>query len=120
MVTGTYPTRSLLPWQAFPYRYPGFDHADNYRVYLHNAGELLIGLYLQRSDTTGRWYISLFDFTQGKALNVGQLDGYSRPHLAERALMFALHRHLHPKNAPPHLPPSPSAAISDHSGREVT
>lgn len=97
MAAKPYSTRSLLPWQLRPstINYDG----ENYSLdLLSPSGEPTHRLELSCSGITGRWHFWVIAFTPGApTLATSRTEGYTRPHLAERALMFALHRVLHSK-----------------------
>ena len=96
MASSGYSTRSVAPWQ--PSKRDPEVHTEKYTIDLADlAGRPTRTLHLYCSAQDGRWRWHITPYKRHEAMLMSRHEGYTRPHLAERALMFALHRHLHPK-----------------------
>lgn len=96
MAANTYATRSLLPWQDLTNPQPGL-YSEFYRVELDTgAGASPLRLVLYQSRFSN-WNWRIYSLTPFRALRAGKPAGYEYPKNAERQLMLALHKLLHPK-----------------------
>lgn len=115
MAASTHSIRFALPWQSLTSD-PEI-HTARYALDLLAAdGRPSHTLHLYHSSHDARWRWHITPYSRREAMQLSRHGGYSRLHLAERALLFALHRLLHPKLPPPHLPTSQRGA-DRHSRR---
>lgn len=110
MATSGYSKPSILPWQPVA---PGRFALD----LLNPAGRPAHTLHLYLSATDNRWRWHITPYSQHEALRFSRHEGYTRRHLAERALMFALRSILHPAaDLPTSLPPCEGAISASRRG----
>lgn len=117
MATSAYSSRSLLPWQASPSTV-NYDGEDYVLDLLDPSGRPSHRLVLSCSGISGRWRWLVIAFTPGAPVVAeSRPEGYTRPHLAERALMFKLPRVLHANPClPASLPPQEGAISASRRG----
>lgn len=96
MAAKSYSKPSPLPWQLLDHN-PEV-HTAYYAVDLLDlAGKPTHTLHLYHSSHDYRWRWHITPYKRREGMVMSRHEGYKRRHLAERALMFALHTFLHPK-----------------------
>lgn len=117
MASSDYSSRSLLPWQPPILIDP--TATEQYTLPLANGtpGPLLYSLYLWCDATSGRWHWRIYAYNPVRHVAESRPAGYTRPRNAERALLAALHAHMHPAaSLPASLPPCEGAISATRRG----
>ena len=110
MAPSAHSTASRIPWQALAPNRFSLDLLDASGRPSHT-----LHLYLAETDARWRWHIT--PYKRHEPMQLSRHEGYQRRHLAERALLFALHRVLHPKShLPTSLPPQEGGISASRQG----